>query len=145
MSTIREVLTKKGNRVLAIDPAATVLDAAIVMNEHKIGALVVKEGERVCGMFTERDILQRVVAQRRDPVQTQVQEVMTRDVICCRPHTTLEEARGVMKNRRIRHLPVVSDEGRLDGLISIGDLNAHESDSKELTIHLMEQYILGHV
>jgi CBS domain-containing protein len=145
MATVRDILAKKGSSVLSIGPAASVYDAARLMNDHKVGSLLVTEGERLVGIFTERDILQRVVAQRRDPVETAVADVMTGEVACCRLHTALEEARGVMKNRRIRHLPVVSDEGQILGLVSIGDLNAHENHSQEMTIHFLHQYIYGQV
>jgi CBS domain-containing protein len=103
------------------------------------------DGGRIVGMFTERDILQRVVVPRRDPGTTAVQEVMTTEVVCCRPYTPLEEARAVLKNRRIRHLPVVDDDDRLLGLVSIGDLNAYEAHSHEVTIHVLEEYIHGRV
>jgi CBS domain-containing protein len=145
MATVQELLSVKGSHVLSIGPSASVLDAALVMNEHKTGSLVVIEGTTVHGIITERDILRKVVGERRDAGQTPVREVMTADVICCRLHTTIEEARGVMKNRRIRHLPVVDDGGRLCGLISIGDLNAHETSSQEMTIHLLKEYIYGYV
>jgi CBS domain-containing protein len=145
MATVRDILAVKGSHVLSIGPEATVLDAALLMNEHKVGSLVVMAGGQVIGIFTERDILQRVVVPRRDPGQTLVREVMTTEVACCQPHTTIEEARGVLKNRRIRHLPVVDEMKHLYGLISIGDLNAHEAHSQELTIHIMEQYIYGRV
>lgn len=145
MATVRDILSHKGTHVSSIHPDATVYEAAVGMNEKKIGALVVLDDNRLVGIFTERDILQRVVAQRRDAGDTHVRDVMTQEVACCRPHTTLEEARGVMKNRRIRHLPVVDDEDRLLGLISIGDLNAHQTSTQENTIHLLHQYIYGHV
>jgi CBS domain-containing protein len=145
MATVRDILAKKGGHVWSVGPEATVLDAAMLMNEHKIGSLVVMEGSQVRGIITERDVLQRVVVPRRDPGQTQVREVLTGEVICCQPHTTLEEVRGVMKNRRFRHLPVVDESQGLCGLISIGDLNAHEASSQELTIHVLHQYIYGRV
>jgi CBS domain-containing protein len=84
------------------------------------------------------------VGQRRDPGQMLVQEAMTVEVICCQLHTPIDEARAVMKNRRIRHLPVIDGVGNLCGLISIGDLNAHEANSQEMTIHLLQEYIYGH-
>jgi CBS domain-containing protein len=143
MPTVRDILAIKGTHVQSIGPEATVLQAAQLMNEHKIGSLVVLDQGVLVGMLTERDLLQRVLAERRDPVQTLVRDVMTTEVICCRLHTKLEEARGVLKNRRIRHLPVV-DEGRhLNGLISIGDLNAYETHDHEVTIHILEEYIHG--
>ncbi len=144
MATVKDLLEHKGHQVSSIQPQATVFEAATQMNDKKIGALVVIEDDRLVGMFTERDILQRVVAQKRDASQTAVGEVMTCEVACCRPHTTLDEARGVMKNRRIRHLPVVDEDGRLRGLVSIGDLNAHEAHDKEQTIHFLQEYICGH-
>jgi CBS domain-containing protein len=142
MATALTILQRKGTHVLTIGKDATVLQAALLMNEHKVGALVVMDGEGIAGMFTERDVLRRVVGEQRDPARTGVAEVMTTEVACCTPETPLEEARGAMKNRRIRHLPVVED-GRLRGLISIGDLNAHEMTSQEQTIHLMHEYLYG--
>src|SRR5262249_50336542 len=105
MATVKNILAVKGSHVMSIGPEATVLDAAELMNERKIGSLVVMSGGQLIGMFSERDILKRVVVPRRDPGQTLVQDVMTTEVVCCQPHTTIEEARGVLKNRRIRHLP----------------------------------------
>jgi CBS domain-containing protein len=144
MPNVRELLRVKGNHVFSIGGGAKAMDGALLMNEHKIGALVVMDEGRVIGMFTERDVLQRVVAERRDPADTIVEEVMTREVVYCSPDTSLEEARSAMKNRRIRHLPVVEDE-KLVGLISIGDLNAHQANSQEQTIHQLHEYLYGRV
>ena len=121
------------------------MDAALLMNEHKVGSLVVTEGSRPIGMFTERDILQRIVAARRDPATTRVADVMTTEVVCCRPETTIEEARAAMKNRRIRHLPVVDSRRQLFGLVSIGDINAYHLDSQDQTIYLLHEYLHGRV
>lgn len=145
MSTVQTILSIKGTRVLSIGPEATALDAALLMNEYKVGGLVVREETRVAGIITERDMLQRVLAQRRDPSTTRVRDIMTAEVVCCRPHTTLDEARGVMKNRRIRHLPVVDEDGQIAGLISIGDLNAYHANDQERTIHYLQEYINGRV
>ncbi|HQR06858.1 MAG TPA: CBS domain-containing protein [Gemmatales bacterium] len=143
MSHVREVLRGKGSQVWTIDPKVTVLEAASLMNKHKIGALVVTDNDRVIGMFTERDILKRIVAEQRDPAKTPVVDVMTNEVVCCSPDTKLDEARGAMKNRRIRHLPVVGEDGKLLGLISIGDLNTQVQAENELTIFLLDEYIHG--
>jgi CBS domain-containing protein len=145
MATVREILVKKGSGVLTTGKQSTVLEAAILMNEHKVGALVVLEGGRIAGMFTERDVLRRVVGQLRDPATTPVAEVMTSEVVCCRPDTSLDEARGSMMMRRIRHLPVIDDQEEMVGLISIGDLNAHERTSHEQTIYLLQEYVYGRV
>ncbi len=145
MATAKDILAIKGAQVASIDPEASVFEAAVLMNDKKIGALVVIEDNRLTGIFTERDILRRVVAQGRDVAATRVRAVMTTELACCQLHTTLEEARGVMKNRRIRHLPVVDDNDNLLGLISIGDLNAYQTNTHEQTIHLLHQYIYGQV
>jgi CBS domain-containing protein len=144
MATVRDILAVKGPEVQSIHPEATVYEAAVRMNEHKIGSLAVLHEDRLCGIITERDILMRIVAERRDPAEARVSEVMTTELVCGRLHTTLEEARGVMKNRRVRHLPVLDDEGHLLGMISIGDLNAHEATTQEQTIHLLHEYIYGY-
>jgi CBS domain-containing protein len=145
MALVREILANKGGQVWTVGKDATVLQAAMLMTEHRIGALVVLDRERIAGMFSERDVLQRVVGEQRDPSRTTVGDVMTSEVACCPPETTIEEARLAMKDRRIRHLPVVDNNGKLLGLISIGDLNAYEAASQEQTIFLMHEYIYGRV
>ncbi len=145
MSTVQELIKEKGSQVLSTVPETSVLDAALLMNEHKIGCLVVTEAGRVAGIITERDVLQKVVAARVDPAKAKVGEVMTNPVYCCRRATELEEARYIFKTRRIRHLPVVDEEGMLQGLISIGDLNAWQSSAQELTITYLNEYIYGRV
>jgi CBS domain-containing protein len=145
MPTVKEILARKGSQVLTVGTEATVLEAALLMNEHKIGSLVVVREGQVVGMFTERDVLRRVVGEQREPGKTLVGEVMTSEVACCTPETKIDEARGAMKNRRIRHLPLVDDNGRLQGLISIGDLNAYEASNQEQTIYLLQEYMYGRV
>ena len=145
MITVKELLAHKGSHVVSIGKYETVVEAALLMNQRRVGAVVVMDGDHVEGMFSERDVLVRVVGERRDPASTRVEEVMTAEVVCCTPETTLEEARGSMKNRRIRHLPVVDGGRRLVGLISIGDLNAHQATAQEQTIHLLHEYLYGRV
>lgn len=143
MATIRELLATKGNGVFTVGPDTTVLDAAILMNDNKIGCLVVTVGEKVHGIFTERDILRRIVAQRRDPAMTRIEEVMTEEVACCGIETRIDDVREIFRSRRIRHLPVVDESRRLAGLISIGDLNAHLSKNQEVEIQYLHYYING--
>ena len=143
MATVAEIMNRD---VLAVDPTASIGEAAEKMMDGGVGAVVVMEDMvRMVGIITERDILQRVVVPRLDPGVTLVQDVMTTELVCCQPHTSLEEARGVLKNRRIRHLPVVDEYKRLVGMISIGDLNAHEAHDHEFTIHVLQEYIYGRV
>lgn len=143
MATARDILQAKGSEITTVAPEASVYDAAVKMNERKIGALIVEAEGRLVGIFTERDILRRVVAQRRAAAATSVREVMTAEVACGQLHTTLDEIRGVMKNRRIRHLPVTDADGNLAGILSIGDLNAFQANTQEQTIHLLREYISG--
>ncbi|MBL8848302.1 MAG: CBS domain-containing protein [Planctomycetaceae bacterium] len=145
MPTVRDILARKGNHVLTIGPQATILDAACLMNEHKVGCLLVTHNDEIAGILTERDLLERVVAQCRQPDTMAVREAMTTDVLYCRPHTELDEVRSMMKEYRLRHLPVADLQGVLHGMISIGDLNAWEVQSHEATITVLTEYIHGRV
>lgn len=143
MLTVQHILDKKrGMPVASVAVDESVLDAARIMNERRIGALVVTDEELVVGVFTERDVMNRVVATERMPRQTLVRDVMTTPIAVCRTDTTLGECRSVMKSRRIRHLPVV-EEGRLLGIISIGDILEDEWEEQDQTIHLMYEYMHG--
>lgn len=141
MAQVRELLAKKSGEVITITPDASVLDAAIRMNAHKIGALVVLDGETVVGIITERDILQRLVAAQHDPASTQVRQVMTADVICIEPTMDIDEARQIVMTQRIRHLPVIGRDGQLMGIVSIGDLNAWDLDGARVTIRYLHEYL----
>ncbi len=143
MPKVCHVLSRKGSHVLTISPNATVLDAALLMNEHKVGALVVTQANRVVGIVTERDVLQRVVAQRLDPAQARIANVMTVDVICCEPDCSLDDARNIFMSRRVRHLPIVDPRGALVGMVSIGDVNAHDLNGAQRTIHYLHEYLYG--
>ncbi|HEY8667137.1 MAG TPA: CBS domain-containing protein [Tepidisphaeraceae bacterium] len=146
MPTVHDILTAKGENVIhKISATTTVLDATQKMNHHKIGALVVTHDDRIVGIFTERDVLRRVVAEQKNPAQITVGNVMTREVICAPPQTDLEEVMTIMKNKRIRHLPVCDEEGQLLGLVSIGDVNAFNTTNQEATIHFLNDYIYGRV
>lgn len=149
MATVADLLKEKGSRVHSIAPTATVLDATQLMNNHKVGALVVTAGDEECshvvGMFTERDVLTRVVAEERDPRKTLVEDVMSADVAYCSPQTTMDEVSAMMRQRRIRHLPVCEGRGQLRGLVSIGDINAWHADGQATEIHYLNQYIHGRV
>lgn len=146
---VKEILAKKGSFVASIEKGRSVLDAAREMNALRIGGIVVTEGDNVIGIFTERDIMTRVVALQLDPAATKVEQVMTCPVACCRPDSTLAECRGVMTAKRIRHMPVV-DEGKLVGILTSGDILAKEvADQQEAikdlskTIDYLHEYMYG--
>jgi len=153
VAQVSDLLNTKGPRVLTIPPTASVLEATELMNHHRIGALVVTLAgrafdrepscDRVIGMFTERDVLTRVVGMQRDPVATLVEEVMTGDVAFCRPETDVEEVASIMQKRRIRHLPVCDENGDLRGLVSIGDINAWNARGLDAAIQYLNDYIHG--
>jgi CBS domain-containing protein len=143
MADVRSVLSHKSGNVHAVDPSATVREAAQLMNRHKIGALVVVERRQLRGIFTERDVLRRIVAECRDPAAVTVREVMTAEVVTCPPDTDLDTARSLVMQRRIRHLPVVDADDRLVGMISIGDLNAWDLNGQEVKIAALEEYLYG--
>ncbi len=140
MATAKQLIAVKGDSVASLPPTATVLEAARLMNERHIGSVLVMEKNRLVGIFTERDVMRRIVAEERSPASTTLREVMTSQVAYAAEHTTLDEIRRVMREKRIRHLPVL--EGRTPvGMISIGDLNKAEHDGQEETIRFLEQYM----
>ena len=145
MPTVADVLASKGlSRVYTIPPAATVLDAVEKMNQMKIACLVVMEDGQILGIFTERDVLQRVVGQMLRPSNTPISEVMTRDVVCVEPDTDLDDVSTLMKERRLRHLPVCQN-GRVIGMVSIGDVNAMHASNQQAALHYLNEYIYGRV
>jgi CBS domain-containing protein len=140
MATVRDLLARKQGEVISISPSDTVLHAAQTMNQHGIGGLVVLEQGALLGVFTERDILRRVVAAGRDPAATPVREVMTSPVISCLPETSIEECGAILSGKRIRHLPVTDPRG-LIGLITSGDLLAFQVAEQSATIQYLNSYM----
>lgn len=139
MATVRDILAKKGNRVFSVTADDSVAAAARLMNERKIGGLVVTDKGQMVGMFTERDILRAVVAEPRDPTATSVRKVMTSPVATCRSETTIEECVSVMTNKRIRHLPVVDDQS-VCGIVTSRDVLAFQVSEQEATIRYLSSY-----
>lgn len=140
MPTAERLLDRKGHGLAWLAPTATVFEAARLMNDKHIGSVLVLEKGELRGIFTERDLMRRVVAERRDPEATTLAEVMTTKVVCAAPHTTLDELRFVMREQRIRHVPVV-DDGTVLGMISIGDLNKAEHEVHVQTIEYLSSYM----
>ena len=143
MDTVAELLLAKSQPgVVTIAAGASVREATVLMNEHGIGSLLVTEGRRLVGIFTERDVLRRVVAESRSPDATLVAEVMTADVLCCSPETSVDEVAEWMRRRRVRHVPVLDPAEAVVGLVSIGDVNAHRFACCETALHQVQDYIL---
>ncbi|MHC4698409.1 MAG: CBS domain-containing protein [Planctomycetota bacterium] len=142
MPTAQTILAHKGSDVATVPNDSTVLDVAKLMNDRRIGAVVVTSGDKAVGIFTERDILTRVVASGRAPGETPVASVMTSPMACCRRDTPLAGCKTTMTGKRIRHLPVV-EEGRLFGIVSSGDILASEAADQQATIEYLHEYLYG--
>jgi CBS domain-containing protein len=140
MVTVRQLLTEKGNRVLSVVPDSTVFDAIRKMADENVGCLVVCEGDRPVGIVTERHYARNVVLRGRGSPTTKVREIMDTDVLYARPDQTVEECMAVMTDKRVRHLPVL-DEGKLVGLISIGDLVKAIIGDQQFLIDQLVQYL----
>jgi CBS domain-containing protein len=140
---VSTLLYDKGVTVHHAHPDTSVRDAVRQMNEHHIGALVVMRGEQPIGMFTERDVLMRVVAAGLDPDSTPIEAVMSRRLTVIRPETTVDEAMAIITRERHRHLPVVDADKRLVGMISIGDLTRWIVRDEESRIQNLNEYIWG--
>ena len=112
------------------------------MNRHRIGSIVILENQRAVGIFTERDVLRRVVGQNIDPRVKRVADVMTSNLITIAPDTTIEETMILFADKRCRHLPVLSND-RLVGLISIGDISRWMADSHRAEAEHLKNYIAG--
>jgi CBS domain-containing protein len=140
--TLEAVLAGKGTAIHYVIPEATVLDAVVKMNDERIGALLVCVSGEMVGIFTERDVLCRVVAEGRNPAATKVLDVMTQEVVAVRSTTSVEEAMAVFTEWRLRHLPVV-DDGKLMGLVSSGDLTRWVSRNQEGHIQHLMNFITG--
>ena len=139
---LKELLRHKGSHVCHVEPESTVEDAASQMFAERVGALLVMHDDEVIGILTERDLLNRVLAQGLDPSNTLVHEVMTSDVLVVRPNITVRDAMMIVTEKRFRHLPVIED-GRLLGMVSSGDLTRWIVSEEEGVIHTLMDYIYG--
>ncbi|HEX9730302.1 MAG TPA: CBS domain-containing protein [Gemmatimonadales bacterium] len=140
MATVKDILSRKGDAVVTVSAEGSVLDAARLMNERGIGGVVVTDGGTIAGIFTERDILRRVVAKQLDPASTKLTAVMTTPVTRCRPEATVDEVMAVISGKRIRHIPVV-DGDRLCGIVTSGDVLAHQVQEQQDTIQYLNSYV----
>ncbi|MAT35850.1 MAG: inosine-5-monophosphate dehydrogenase [Ponticaulis sp.] len=135
------ILQDKGGNVVTLDASATLLEAAEVLDDKKIGAAVaVDSSGRLVGVLSERDIVRRVARHGKDALEMSVSEAMTREVITATPDLSIQQGLEQMTDRRIRHLPVVS-EGELIGIVSIGDLVKRRISAAEAEAEAMKQYI----
>lgn len=140
--TVSVLLSEKSASIYSIDAASTVEAAVNEMNRYRIGSLVVKSSAQACGIFTERDILTRVISMGRDAKVTLVREVMTKDFRSISPETLIVDAMQVMTDKRVRHLPVL-DSGKLLGMISIGDVTRWLLEVNKMEVENLRRYVSG--
>jgi CBS domain-containing protein len=140
---VETILRNKGDWVATIRPDATIAEAVETLNRERIGALVVSaDGNSVDGMLSERDIVTALDDYGEALLSRPVDQIMTRNVITCDPTDTVQELMAEMTNRRFRHIPVVR-EGRLRGIVSIGDLVKNRLDEVEFEANSLRSFIAG--
>jgi len=142
MKTVQHILAKKGDGVFTISPGATMYDALKRMADADVGALLVLADEKVAGILSERDYARKVILKGKLSKETLVSEIMTEDVVKVSPSTLVEECMGIMTAKHIRHLPV-EENGKLVGLVSIGDVVSAVIDEEEFVIEQLTSYIKG--
>ncbi len=142
MGTVKNLLQKKGNVVHSVSPSTCVYDALEVLEDKKLGALVVVEDETLIGIFTERDYARKVVLKGRSSKETCIKDIMTDRPIFVTPQNTIDDCMQIMTDKSIRHLPVL-DNGKLLGVISIGDLVKYVIEEKNFIIENLEHYIVS--
>jgi CBS domain-containing protein len=141
MTSVADLLHQKGRQVWAVAPDQTVLDALRLMAEKEVGALLVTSGDDVVGIVSERDYARKIVLKGKSSETTPIREVMSAEVTAVSPRQSVEECMAVMTAKRIRHLPVI-EEGKLVGIVSIGDLVKAVIEDQQFTIQQLEHYII---
>ncbi len=140
MKTVAQMLERKSTGVISIKSDATVVDALRLLAEKDVGAVLVMDGVRLVGIFSERDYARKVALKGKSANDTPVSEIMTRQVVCVTPAQTNEECMALMTEKRIRHLPVM-DNDRVQGVLSIGDLVKDMISEQQFIIGQLERYI----
>lgn len=143
MKTLRQLIEGKNRRLTVVAPDQTVLRALEVMAQVDVGALLVMDGKKLVGVFSERDYARKVILQGKESRTTKVSEVMTGKVICVTTDRTVEECMAIMTEEHIRHLPVVDSECNVIGIISIGDVVKEMIGQQQFVISQLESYITG--
>ena len=140
MKSVRQIIEAKRHQLLSVSPDATVYDALKLMADFDVGALVVLDGERLAGIFSERDYARKVILHGKSSKETFVREIMTDKVLCVRPDQSVDQCMALMTDKRVRHLPVL-DHKHVVGVISIGDVVKEVISEQQFVIEQLEQYI----
>jgi CBS domain-containing protein len=143
MRTLKQCLSSKQHPPVVVAPIDTVFHALTLMAQHDIGALLVLDGEKLVGIFSERDYARKIMLHGKSSKETLVREIMSDRVAYVTPEATLDECMALMTERRFRHLPVLSEAGDVLGIISIGDLVKETISDQQMIISELERYITG--
>ncbi|HOP60935.1 MAG TPA: CBS domain-containing protein [Candidatus Saccharicenans sp.] len=142
MITVKQMLEEKGHQVWTISPEATVFEALKIMADKDIGALIVVEKDQVVGIISERDYARKVMLKGKSSLETPVKDIMSTEIYYVGPEVSVDECMALMTEKRIRHLPVM-DNGKLIGVISIGDVVKSIISTQKVTIEHLQNYIMG--
>lgn len=142
MKTVQQVLEGKPLRLLSIAPGSSVYDALALMAEKDVGALIVLDDDKLVGIFSERDYARKIILHGKASRETRVSDIMTAKVVCVGESNTVDECMALMTDRRVRHLPVLSEK-KVVGVISIGDVVKEMLSEQKFIIEQLEQYIKG--
>ncbi len=143
MTTVNQLLQAKGFDVWSINPDATTFEAIKLMADMNVGSLLVIDNSQIVGIVSERDYARKIALYDRSSKTTPVKEIMTSPVVTVRPNQNLQECMALMTDKRIRHLPVVDENGELMGIISIGDVVKAVISEQEVIINHLQDYIAG--
>lgn len=142
MTTVETLLTKKNHDIWSIAPTSSVFEALEMMAEKNISGLLILEDNTLVGIFTERDYARKLILKGKFSKDTKVGYLMTKNVLYVKPSNTVEDCMQLMTDKRIRHLPVL-DNGKLSGIVTIGDLVKQIISEQKTTINQLENYITG--
>lgn len=143
MKTLKQLIESKNKRLAAVAPDQSVLRALEIMAENDVGALLVLDGKRLAGVFSERDYARKVILQGKASKSTRVSEIMTGKVVYVTLNRTVEECMAIMTEKHFRHLPVLDDDHNVVGIVSIGDLIKEMISQQKFIIDQLENYITG--
>ena len=142
MVTIEQILNNKDKQIWSVEPKASIFEALKIMSDKEIGALLVLEGEKLVGIFSERDYARKVILEGKSSKNTQVGELMTKKVLYTDSEKTIIDCMVIMTNKHVRHLPVIEND-KVIGMVTIGDVVNQIISEQEYAIQHLENYITG--
>ena len=143
MSQVHDILKLKGSKIWSVSPQETVYNTLKLMAEQNVGAVLVLEGDTLAGIFSERDFARHTVKSNLRAQDVLIKDMMTSKILSVSPETSIDECMTIMTSKHIRHLPVINEEGKLAGLISIGDVVKRIIEDHKFSITQLERYVTG--